>query len=110
MTFIGPTPEQIRSMGDKATARRTMMEVGVPTVPGTPDEVDDVDEAKSVAREIGFPIMIKATAGGGGKGMRVAESEDSFERLGAMGATVIVHGRSDERGAEVVTIPIPCTN
>ncbi len=81
VTFIGPTPHQIRSMGDKATARRTMMEVGVPTVPGTPDEVEDVGEAIEVAREIGFPIMIKATAGGGGKGMRVAENAETFERF-----------------------------
>jgi acetyl-CoA carboxylase biotin carboxylase subunit len=72
MVFIGPAPEQIRAMGDKATARRTMIEVGVPTVPGTEGEVDDLEEARVQAERIGFPIMIKASAGGGGKGMRVS--------------------------------------
>ena len=81
ITFIGPTPEQIRSMGDKATARRTMMEVGVPTVPGSEGIIDDPDEAQRVAGEIGFPIMIKASAGGGGKGMRVAHDAESFPGL-----------------------------
>ncbi|MGD8280041.1 MAG: acetyl-CoA carboxylase biotin carboxylase subunit [Gemmatimonadota bacterium] len=81
ITFIGPTPDQIRAMGDKATARRLMMEAGVPTVPGSPDVIDDIDEAKAAAADIGFPIMIKATAGGGGKGMRIAETPDTFEKL-----------------------------
>ena len=81
ITFIGPTPDQIRAMGDKATARRLMMEAGVPTVPGSPGIIDDIDEAKAAAAEIGFPIMIKATAGGGGKGMRIAETPDVFEKL-----------------------------
>jgi acetyl-CoA carboxylase biotin carboxylase subunit len=81
VTFIGPTPDQIRSMGDKATARRTMIEVGVPTVPGTADEIEDPHQALDVAREIGFPIMIKASAGGGGKGMRIAQDPDSFPRF-----------------------------
>jgi acetyl-CoA carboxylase biotin carboxylase subunit len=80
LVFIGPTPEQIRAMGDKATARRTMMEVGVPTVPGSPDVVHELDEAVRLAGEIGFPIMIKASAGGGGKGMRIAPDADTFER------------------------------
>jgi acetyl-CoA carboxylase biotin carboxylase subunit len=78
LTFIGPTPEQIRAMGDKATARRTMMDSGVPTVPGSEGVVEDDAEARRVADEIGFPIMIKASAGGGGKGMRIAEDGDSF--------------------------------
>jgi acetyl-CoA carboxylase biotin carboxylase subunit len=81
LTFVGPTPEQIRAMGDKATARKTMMEVGVPTVPGTEGEISDPDEALAAARDIGFPIMIKATAGGGGKGMRVAQVEETFLKL-----------------------------
>jgi acetyl-CoA carboxylase biotin carboxylase subunit len=81
LTFIGPTPEQIRSMGDKATARKTMMDVGVPTVPGSEGEIEDSQEALRAAREIGFPIMIKATAGGGGKGMRVALDPENFEKL-----------------------------
>jgi acetyl-CoA carboxylase biotin carboxylase subunit len=81
LVFVGPTPDQIRAMGDKATARRTMIEVGVPTVPGTEGEVDDLEEAQALAGEIGFPIMIKASAGGGGKGMRVAQSPETFEKL-----------------------------
>ncbi len=80
ITFIGPTPEQIRVMGDKASARRAMSEVGVPIVPGTPGPVEDVDEALGFARDIGFPVIIKAAAGGGGKGMRVARDPDDFAR------------------------------
>jgi acetyl-CoA carboxylase biotin carboxylase subunit len=78
--FIGPTPEQIRLMGDKATARRTMQDVGVPVIPGTPGPVEDADEALRLGREIGFPVIIKAAAGGGGKGMRVARDPDDFAR------------------------------
>jgi acetyl-CoA carboxylase biotin carboxylase subunit len=81
IVFIGPTPDQIRAMGDKATARRTMMEVGVPTVPGSPDVVDDPDQALALAEKIGFPIMIKASAGGGGKGMRIARDPATFPDL-----------------------------
>jgi acetyl-CoA carboxylase, biotin carboxylase subunit len=80
ITFIGPNAEQIRLMGDKATARRTMAEVGVPIVPGTPGPVEEVEEALSFAREIGFPVIIKAAAGGGGKGMRVANDAEDFSR------------------------------
>jgi acetyl-CoA carboxylase, biotin carboxylase subunit len=80
ITFIGPTAEQIRVMGDKAAARRTMMDVGVPVVPGTPGPVEEVDEALELARSIGFPVIIKAAAGGGGKGMRVAKDPDDFAR------------------------------
>jgi acetyl-CoA carboxylase biotin carboxylase subunit len=80
ITFIGPTPEQIRVMGDKASARKAMAAVDVPIVPGTPGPVDDVDEALAFAREIGFPVIIKAAAGGGGKGMRVAKDPDDFAR------------------------------
>ncbi|MEO6068370.1 MAG: acetyl-CoA carboxylase biotin carboxylase subunit [Gemmatimonadales bacterium] len=78
LTFIGPTPDQIRSMGDKATARRLAKEAGVPTVPGSPDTIADLDEALRVAAEIGYPVIIKATAGGGGKGMRVARNPEEF--------------------------------
>ncbi len=81
IVFIGPNPAQIRAMGDKATARRTMMECGVPTVPGSEGIVEDLDEAKRVAAQVGFPIMIKASAGGGGKGMRIAPDADSFAKL-----------------------------
>jgi len=81
ITFIGPTPAQIRSMGDKATARRTMISEGVPTVPGTEGLVEDAKEAERIAKDIGFPVMIKASAGGGGKGMRVAPDAASFAAL-----------------------------
>ncbi len=81
ITFIGPTPAQIRAMGDKATARATMQAAGVPTVPGSGGAIEDPEEALEAAGEIGFPIMIKASAGGGGKGMRVAPDVESFLKL-----------------------------
>jgi acetyl-CoA carboxylase biotin carboxylase subunit len=80
ITFIGPTPEQIRIMGDKAAARKAMADVGVPIIPGTPGPVEDPEEALGLARDIGFPVIIKAAAGGGGKGMRVAKDVDDFAR------------------------------
>ena len=80
ITFIGPTPHQIRTMGDKAAARAAMIAHGVPVVPGTPGPVDDVDEALAYAEKMGFPVIIKAVAGGGGKGMRVARDSDDFAR------------------------------
>jgi acetyl-CoA carboxylase, biotin carboxylase subunit len=78
IAFIGPTGDQIRQMGDKATAKRLAQEAGVPTVPGTPGTVQDVDEALKHVEAIGFPVIIKATAGGGGKGMRVAQEAEQF--------------------------------
>jgi acetyl-CoA carboxylase biotin carboxylase subunit len=78
IAFIGPSAEHIRLMGDKAVARRTMADVGVPTVPGSDGAIEDVEVALEVAREIGFPVIIKAAAGGGGKGMRVGLDEASF--------------------------------
>lgn len=78
--FIGPTPQMINSMGDKITAKETMIKAGVPVVQGSGGLLRDLDEAKSVAKEIGYPIMLKATAGGGGKGMRVVHSEDELEK------------------------------
>jgi acetyl-CoA carboxylase biotin carboxylase subunit len=83
-TFIGPSAEHIRKMGNKAEARRTMEDAGVPVVPGTEGKVEDADEALAAAREIGFPVMIKAAAGGGGKGMRIARSEEEFEKSFSM--------------------------
>ena len=80
ITFIGPTAEQIRVMGDKAAARNAMQSVGVPIIPGTPGGVEDPEEALKFAHEIGFPVIIKAAAGGGGKGMRVATEPDDFIR------------------------------
>jgi acetyl-CoA carboxylase biotin carboxylase subunit len=81
ITFIGPTGEQIRLMGDKATARRLAQDAGVPTVPGSPGTIDDPDQALAFAGEIGFPVIIKATAGGGGKGMRIAHDAEQFMQL-----------------------------
>ncbi|MGH7648563.1 MAG: acetyl-CoA carboxylase biotin carboxylase subunit, partial [Gemmatimonadaceae bacterium] len=80
IAFIGPTADQIRVMGDKASARKAMAAVGVPIVPGSPGPVEDPDEALVFAREIGFPVIIKAAAGGGGKGMRVANDPEDFSR------------------------------
>ncbi|HEY3584331.1 MAG TPA: acetyl-CoA carboxylase biotin carboxylase subunit [Casimicrobiaceae bacterium] len=80
IAFIGPTAEQIRVMGDKAAARKAMAAVGVPIVPGTPGPIEDADEALGFARDIGFPVIIKAAAGGGGKGMRVANDPEDFSR------------------------------
>ncbi|MAT52840.1 MAG: acetyl-CoA carboxylase biotin carboxylase subunit [Saprospirales bacterium] len=77
--FIGPTPEQIRTMGDKITAKQTMLAAGVPCVPGSGGLLTDLNEAKEMAKEIGYPVIIKATAGGGGKGMRVIWEESEFE-------------------------------
>jgi acetyl-CoA carboxylase, biotin carboxylase subunit len=75
ITFIGPTPEAIRSMGDKMAARETMRKVGVPIVPGTQEPVKDKEEALRIAKKIKYPVIIKAAAGGGGKGMRVCHNE-----------------------------------
>jgi acetyl-CoA carboxylase biotin carboxylase subunit len=80
IAFIGPSADQIRVMGDKAAARKQMQGVGVPIIPGTPGPVEDVDEALDFARSMGFPVIIKAAAGGGGKGMRVARDPDDFAR------------------------------
>jgi acetyl-CoA carboxylase biotin carboxylase subunit len=81
ITFIGPTGDQIRAMGDKASARRLAQDAGVPTVPGSEGILADAEEALEVARGIGFPVIIKATAGGGGKGMRIAREPDQFIQL-----------------------------
>ena len=73
ITFIGPSANAISRMGDKSVAKQTMKEAGVPVIPGSDGLVEDLDEAVSIAREIGYPVLIKATAGGGGKGIRIAE-------------------------------------
>jgi acetyl-CoA carboxylase, biotin carboxylase subunit len=78
--FIGPTPEMIRTMGDKITAKETMIKAGVPVVPGSEGLIDSMDHAKRIAAEIGYPVILKATAGGGGKGMRVIHEERELER------------------------------
>ncbi len=78
--FIGPTPEMINKMGDKITAKETMIRAGVPVVPGGEGLLESVEEAKKLAKEIVYPVIIKATAGGGGKGMRVVWSEAEIEK------------------------------
>jgi acetyl-CoA carboxylase, biotin carboxylase subunit len=80
ITFIGPTAEQIRLMGDKAAARELAQKVGIPVVPGSPGAIEDPKDALAIAKKIGFPVIIKAAAGGGGKGMRVAPNAESFGR------------------------------
>jgi acetyl-CoA carboxylase biotin carboxylase subunit len=81
LTFIGPTPEAIRSMGDKATARATMQAAGVPTVPGSDGLIESDEAAIAIAEKIGYPAIIKATAGGGGRGMRVAADRDELLKM-----------------------------
>ncbi|MEO6328526.1 MAG: acetyl-CoA carboxylase biotin carboxylase subunit [Ginsengibacter sp.] len=78
--FIGPTPEMISAMGDKITAKETMIKAGVPVVPGGGGLLGDINEAKGLAKDIGYPVILKATAGGGGKGMRVVWEEDQLEK------------------------------
>jgi len=97
LVFIGPTADQIRRMGDKAEARRTMIEAGVPVVPGSKGAVDDVETALAEAERIGFPVIIKAAAGGGGKGMRVAESADVIENTFTMARNEAAAAFNDAR-------------
>ncbi len=78
--FIGPTPDMINAMGDKITAKETMIKAGVPVVPGSKDLLTDVNHAKTLAAEVGYPVILKATAGGGGKGMRVVWKEEDIEK------------------------------
>ena len=77
--FIGPTPAQIRKMGDKITAKETMVKAGVPCIPGSEGLLKDIKHGKKIAKDIGYPVILKATAGGGGKGMRVVWEEKNFE-------------------------------
>ena len=81
IVFVGPSPDAIRSMGDKSTAKATMQKVGVPTVPGSEGLLASSDEAAQLAKSMGYPVMIKATAGGGGRGMRLVNSADQLENL-----------------------------
>jgi acetyl-CoA carboxylase biotin carboxylase subunit len=79
LTFIGPSPDHIRMMGDKIAAKTAMASLGVPLVPGSTGEVTDLDEAAAVAAQIGYPVLIKAAAGGGGRGMKVATAAEGLE-------------------------------
>jgi acetyl-CoA carboxylase biotin carboxylase subunit len=78
--FIGPTPDMIRRMGDKMTAKETMIAAGVPVIPGSEALLESVEETKTLANAMGYPVILKATAGGGGKGMRVVWAEDEIEK------------------------------
>jgi acetyl-CoA carboxylase biotin carboxylase subunit len=80
LTFIGPSPEAIRLMGDKATARQTMRAAGLPVIPGSDGALRSIDEAYDLAREIGYPVLLKAVAGGGGRGMRLVQDEGELAR------------------------------
>ena len=81
LTFIGPSPEAMLAMGDKSTAKKTMQKAGVPTVPGSNGLLRNEEEAKALADEIGYPVMIKATAGGGGRGMRLVRDKSELVRM-----------------------------
>ena len=80
MTFVGPDGDTIRMMGDKVSAREAAMAAGVPTVPGSKGRIGDLEEARELVSEIGFPVMIKAAAGGGGRGIRIAQSHEEFDK------------------------------
>jgi acetyl-CoA carboxylase biotin carboxylase subunit len=89
--FIGPTPEMIRRMGDKITAKETMIKAGVPCIPGSGGLVESIEDGLKQSKEVGYPVIIKATAGGGGKGMRIVWKEEEFEKA--------MHSAQTEAGA-----------
>jgi acetyl-CoA carboxylase biotin carboxylase subunit len=80
-TFIGPSPEHIRLMGDKVRAKAAARELGIPTVPGSPEAVRDIAAAEAAAREVGYPVLLKASAGGGGRGMKLARNAEDLAEL-----------------------------
>ena len=77
--FIGPSAEHIRIMGDKITAKKTAVELGIPVVPGSDGEIANVQEAHICAQKIGYPVLIKASGGGGGRGMKVVQSAEEMD-------------------------------
>ena len=104
--FIGALPEQIEGMGDKSNAKKTMNDAGVPTIPGSAGLLKSLDDALKVAKEIGYPVIMKATAGGGGKGMRMCINDEEVktawssarkEALAAFGNDGNVHGEIHRR-------------
>ncbi len=96
ITFIGPSPELIHKMGNKSEARKTMMEAGIPVVPGSKEPVYKAEEAKAMAEKIGYPVMIKASSGGGGKGMRISWGPEDFEANFQNAQMESVKGFSDD--------------
>ena len=97
ITFIGPSAEIINKMGNKSEARKTMMEAGVPVVPGGKEAVHEVEEARLVAEKIGYPVMIKASSGGGGKGMRISRGPEDFDANFQNAQMESVKGFSDDK-------------
>ena len=96
ITFIGPSAEIISKMGNKSEARKTMMEAGVPVVPGSKEPVHAAEDGLAMAKDIGFPVMIKASSGGGGKGMRISRSAEDFTELFNAAQMESVKGFSDD--------------
>ena len=86
-TFIGPSPEMIALMGDKVTAKQAALEAGIPVVPGSDGKIDSLSEAQTVSKAVGYPVLIKAASGGGGRGMQIAQSEAELEQALSMAAT-----------------------
>ena len=124
IAFVGPLVRAINAMGDKITAKALAEEAGVNTIPGFPDAIADANQAVAIAREVGYPVMLKASAGGGGKGMRVATDDDScregFERAKVKRAQALAtteflsrnsssnHGTSKFRCSPIATVTL-CT-
>jgi acetyl-CoA carboxylase, biotin carboxylase subunit len=92
ITFIGPTAEHVRVMGDKIEAKRTARALGIPVVPGSDGSIEDMKEARSIARDMGYPVLVKAAAGGGGRGMKIAHAESELE-------PAIMSARNEARAA-----------
>src|SRR3546814_19062347 len=101
MILVGPKPEHIRTRGDKVEAKRTAVKLGLPVVPGSPGAVTFSEETKKLAKDIGYPVLIKAASGGGGRGMKVVPGEESLESLMGQASSE----RSEERrvGKECVS-------
>ena len=96
LTFIGPKPQHISEMGDKVSARTAMQKLGIPLVPGSDGAIKNLEELKKVAREVGFPILIKAASGGGGKGMKVAEKPSELEEAWNLARSEAKSGFGDD--------------
>ncbi|MDG1734914.1 MAG: acetyl-CoA carboxylase biotin carboxylase subunit [Crocinitomicaceae bacterium] len=96
VTLIGPSPDSMEVMGDKLKAKQAVKNFGVPLVPGVDEAITDVQQAKKIAKEIGYPVLIKASAGGGGKGMRLVEGEDEFEEQMQMAQNEAMSSFSDD--------------
>jgi len=94
--WIGPKPEHIRTMGDKVAAKKTAGELGLPLVPGSPGAVGGIDEARQIAAEIGYPVLVKAASGGGGRGMKVVPKEDQLESLMSQAKTEAKNAFGDD--------------